>query len=201
MADPRFTNTLPLSSFDRTVFPYDFKTDSFDMSSFSSNPSTSSSEVKQILEEIQVAQQPYIKKESKATTLFFIGITVIITTLVALFFTIGLNNSRAMCYSAAVAAIPLLIMIFVYMKYTENNNKEARQVVQNIMDHHNKTFASRGLCWKMPSQFPQWIELCRNVRTVDGEEYKPPRLHAGGKDIGSKGEFETSLATSAESTV
>jgi len=204
MADPRLTSSIPTSSADQTVFPYDFGGNTFDMSGFSSSPSTSAGEVRQILGEVQVAQHPYIKKEKTATLLFFLGIAAVVITLISLFFTIGLNNPRVMYISAGIAAIPLLLSICVYMKYTENNNREAREVVQNILDFHNKTFASRGLTWRIPSQFPQWIELGRTVRLHgdhDDEAYRPPNLHMGSKCVGSKGEFETSLATSAESTI
>jgi len=75
----------------------------------------------------------------------------------------------------------LVVLILIYVVWECIHQKEisnVKEICQQYLDHRNHALARSGLRWKIPEQFPRWIELHndwrndpRNLPTVPEENY------------------------------
>jgi len=203
MIDPRVRTTIPSSNEERLVFPFHLQSKAYDVTPFITSPHAERmrlEEVKLVLTEIQDAQKPFISKEARATIFFATFIVIMASTLLALLFTVGAKDVSFMYKALGVAGVLILLAIIKYQRHLNRNTRQVREAVQAVLDNYNKIFAGKGQHWRIPPQFPLWVELWEGIRkNVDNEStytnMKPVKLG------NNNGPYEHLLATSAESMI
>ncbi len=65
-----------------------------------------------------------------------------------------------------IAAISVILCIILYIIEFHNEEKKINMQIKNgcqeILDQHNRILRGRGLRWRLPEEFPDWIELCKD---------------------------------------
>jgi len=71
-----------------------------------------------------------------------------------------LNEDQAKTYMWTAIVITF-VMGACFNGHIDQKQKEA---IQKMVDEQNETLKSKGLRWNLPSEFPAWIELCKDYK-------------------------------------
>jgi len=157
--------------------------------------------VKLVLREVEDAISPFLKKQSTISHILGGYICFMIAFLGLYLFEFARNDISLMYTPMIIFAVLTTVSIMVYMKSQQKNWNQGRDAAIRIINDYNKIFASKGQYWKIPTQFPTWIELWEGLRGAAHDEsaYSVEKQITGVKN--GKGPYEHLLATSAESMI
>jgi len=182
------TNTLiitaaPASTHERLAFP--LINSEFDSSFY--NPGftdgrASSEEIRQILTEIQAVRRPIFADLKKSHSRYILF--VIFSFLLA--FCFGFFLATFIGSVAALFSFVLCIFLFVIVSWNLRSKiikatQDSQAAVNQVLEKYSGSFASRGLRWSLPINFPTWIELHKDYllsQNAGGQPvYMPPNMY------------------------
>jgi len=151
--NPALQRRIPSSTSHCIVFPYDPKTASFQIYSYTpqhTQDRLTYEEVESFLEQVNTS----LKKWHEENRLVY--------------------DPPCIFYFALVMCAFLLPLLFVFLCWFTSVQKvalkdldESIAIAKDVIDMNNPHFESRGLRWVAPYNFPHWIELETNYRDPD----------------------------------
>lgn len=152
------------------VFPYDKKSRSFDRTFYYSGLTdrrASYEDIHHFLLQIEVLVHNKLKAV-RFLTAFYVSFALLTFALVLFFdFTTASNHLISLVtlgYFVLMIICGVATLMLARQKY-----KSLRALTQEIVDNHREMFATVGLRWLLPANFPMQIELYKDYEALDFE--------------------------------
>jgi len=160
-----FRTVVPQTTPYTIMFSEDKQSKTYDSSFYNTTLTegrATSEEVSQVLKEINAMRRPLIKKTSLILFSFVVSLVIVIGLFVI--FSVFLMASHPLIsdYGLIFSVILLLISLGFFTLSFRRNQQDCRKAAAVIVSKYNIIFASKGLRWQLPAEFPRWIELWKD---------------------------------------
>ena len=150
----------------------------------------SNEEIQKVLADIYLSRKPF------ATTVKIIAYIILFLILLALIgiaVVVFLDGSFELAILRYVVFFTIIVLVLTLLsQIITRNTKKQRKAAEGALENHRPEFASRGLNWIVPQQYPRWVELHKDYLFFpqeiqpqnigvplqqNNDLYQPPALH------------------------
>ena len=177
----RIILTVPPTTLTTIIFPFDHTEKSFDSGFYTpglTDGRTSMEEITNILKEVATTRNTISTKIWPTSFCFlitFLGSIAAFTCSMIAWSDVMVDFIALSIISFLAVLIAIFVLFLVQISKITN---EVKAECKMVAEKHNQIFASRGLRWNIPRDFPTWIELCKDYRTGNRNNnqgiYVPP---------------------------
>jgi len=135
-------------------------------------------EINHVLADIENTRRPIASKAISAVCCYILSLFACIG--VYIFALISISDSAPDMIPFFIIAFiaSMILVIVVFIVRIRKINEETKTKCKAVADRHNQNFASRGLRWHIPVNFPSWIELWKDYQVQNSAGmYLPPPVN------------------------
>ncbi len=174
---------IPASTSEYQVFPLSCCSSNYNTGDYDpefADGKATHKEVEQVINALQVARQPFVKKIQLMAFLRYLADFIVIVAVATIFFVLLGYSRTNFVIGVCICGICGMIGNDLYKKRLKKIDQESKDLCNKIIDDQYKgAFEAKGLRWFLPIHFPLWVELQKiggNQNTAQ-PIYIPPAMH------------------------